>query len=190
MKINHKTQFLKQSGIRSMSAKCNAMNGINLGQGICDIPVPAVIKEQAYFAIENNKSIYSACEGILDLRTLIANKIKEFNHIDVSPENQVIVTHGATGAFLCAVNTLFNEGDEVILFEPFYGYHKHILEINGIVIKTVPIDMTSFDIDFDTLKKTITPKTRGLVICSPCNPCGKVFTKKELIESLKNYPDP
>lgn len=179
--ISHKAKNLKQSGIRAASTRCAAMGGINLGQGICDIPVPDLIKQEAYQTIAQNKNVYSPCEGVLSLREALATKLKQFNNITADPATEIVITHGSTGAFVCATMTVFNPNDEVILFEPFYGYHKGILELNGIKVKTVPIHLEDFSINFDALKKAIGPHTKGIVICTPCNPCGKVFTKKELL---------
>lgn len=178
--VSEKTKNLKQSGIRIASTRCAAMGGINLGQGICDIPTDDLIKQAAYQAIENNKNIYSPCEGVFALREAIAKKLVNFNKITVDPEKEVVVTHGSTGAFVCAIMTLFNPGDEVILFEPFYSYHKNILELNGINVKVVPINLNDFSIDLSDVKKSIGARTKGIVICTPCNPCGKVFSKEEL----------
>lgn len=179
--ISEKTQNLKQSGIRIATTRCAAMGGINLGQGICDIPTENSIKQAAYQAIENNKNIYSPCEGVFALREAIAKKLLNFNKISADPATEIIVTHGSTGAFVCAIMTVFNPGDEVILFEPFYSYHKNILELNGMKVKTVPINLDDFSIDLSDVKKIIGPRTKGIVICTPCNPCGKVFSQEELI---------
>lgn len=182
IKISDRAKKLQQSGIRASTERCNAIGGINLGQGVCDIPTPDMIKEKAYQVIADNKSVYSSCEGIIELRQAVSQKLSQFNHIKADPYNEVIITHGSTGAFVCAIMTLFNSGDEVILFEPFYGYHRNILEINNINVKTVPIDLNDFSIDINVLKNAIGKNTRGIVICTPCNPCGKVFTKSELLE--------
>lgn len=177
---SEKTKNLKQSGIRAASTRCAAMNGINLGQGLCDLPTPDNIKQGAYDAIRENKSLYSACEGILPLRQAISKKLLSFNKIKADPETEVIVTHGSTGAFVCAINTLFNPGDEVILFEPFYGYHKNLLNMHGIATRSVTINLDNLQFSIDELAEAINSKTRGIVICTPCNPCGKVFTRDEL----------
>lgn len=179
--ISEISKPLKQSGIRAASTMCRELNGINLGQGICDIPVIDEIKQAGVQAILDNKSIYSACEGALDLRQAIAHKTKQFNHISVNPESEVIACHGATGAFVCATKVLFNPGDEVIVFEPFYGYHKNILDLMNVSVVGVPINMQDFSIDLNVLKDTISPKTKGIIICTPNNPTGKVYTKEELL---------
>lgn len=179
--LSEKVKPLKQSGIRAASVRCAQVNGINLGQGVCDLPIPESIKQEAYHVIKSDKSMYSACEGIFSLRQKVATKIQKFNHINVNPETELLITHGSTGAFVCAVTTLFNPGDEVILFEPFYGYHKHILELQGMQVKTVPIHLQDYSIDINVLADAITPKTRAIVICTPNNPTGKVYSRDELL---------
>lgn len=180
-KISDRASHLKQSGIRNASTRCAALGGINLGQGICNIPTPEPIKQEAYHAIANNKNIYSACEGVMSLRVALAEKIATFNHVKVDPETQVLITHGSTGAFVSAAMTLFNPGDEVILFEPFYGYHKNILALQNINVKAVPINLDDFSIDFDQLRAAVGPRTRAIVICTPNNPSGKVYSRAELL---------
>jgi aminotransferase len=131
--------------------------------------------------MQEGKNIYSSCQGVAQLRDELAKKITKFNHYKVNPETEIMVSHGATGAFVCAVKTLFNPGDEVILFEPFYGYHKHILEVCGYTVKAIPINLDDLSVDLDELKRVISTKTKGIVICTPNNPTGKVFSKQELI---------
>jgi len=172
---------LKQSAIRSVSLRCAELGGVNLGQGLCDIPVHADIKQAAKVAIENNKNLYAPHQGIADLRMKLVQKIKNFNHIQIQSEREILISHGSTGAFVACLKSLFNPGDEVILFEPFYGYHKSLLELSGVAVRAVPISLDDFILDIDLLEKTISSATKGLVICTPCNPSGKVFTKEELI---------
>lgn len=179
--LSHLTASLRQSGIRSASVRCAALQGINLGQGVCDIPTHDNIKAAAAKAINENKNLYAAYEGVFDLRSALAQKIQNFNKVSVDPNKNILISHGSTGSYVSAVKTLFNPGDQVILFEPFYGYHKHVLELLGVHATAVNAEDENFAIDFDQLRVAITPKTRGIVICSPCNPSGKVFTREELI---------
>lgn len=181
LKTSKASETLCQSGIRAASTECERVGGINLGQGICDLPTPEAIKQAAIRALEQEKNVYSACEGVFNLRQAIANKIQSFNKITVHPETEVLVTHGSTGAFICATMALFNPGDEVILFEPFYGYHKNILELYQVHVKTVPINLIDLSFQIEDLEKAISPKTRAIIICTPCNPCGKVFSEQELL---------
>jgi len=180
MQTSMKVANIKQSGIRALSTACASMGGINLGQGLCDTPIHEQIKQAASQVIYDDKSLYSASEGLLELRQVITDKIARFNKIVVSTD-EVIVTNGATGAFVCAILSLFNPGDEIILFEPFYGCHKNIIEFHGMIVKTVSINLNDFSINLDELTKTITQKTKGIVICNPCNPCGKIFSLAELL---------
>jgi len=180
--LNPRARDVKQSEIRRASVRCAELGGINLGQGVCDIPTPQLIKERAYQAIEGNKNTYSACGGVKPLREAIAKKLKNFNKLDYDPMRQVMVSHGASGAFVCAVQTLLNPTDEVILFEPFYGYHKRILDLYGVTTRAITMGADDFSIDWTALENAITPKTRMIVICTPCNPTGKVFSKEELLK--------
>lgn len=182
MKTSKKVEKLRQSNIRAASKRCAEVGGINLGQGVCEVPTPTLIKEAAAKAINGDHNTYSPYEGISLLRQAITKKLKQFNKINMDNGLDVMVTHGSTGAYVAAVISLFDPGDEVILFEPFYGYHKGILELNGIKVKTTKVSLEDFKIDFNDLKKLITDKTRGIIVCTPCNPSGKVFTKEELLE--------
>lgn len=181
LSISEMAKPLKQSGIRAASALCRAQNGINLGQGICDIPVIDEIKQGAVQAIMGDKSIYSPCEGEVLLRQAIAKKVQSFNRFQVNPETEIMVSHGATGAFVCATKVLFNAGDEVILFEPFYGYHKNILDLMNVNVVSVPINRADYSIDVERMSEVLTPKTKGIIVCTPNNPTGKVYSKEELL---------
>lgn len=178
--LNKQAMELKQSGIRSATVRCNELGGINLGQGVCDLPIKHQVKEAACHAIQNNKNLYSYYGGVRPLRESIANKVADFNGINVDPGTQVMVTHGATGAYVAAMKLLLNPGDEVILFEPFYGYHKHVVELFSGVVKAVPLSMNDLSFSEQALRATITEKTKALVLCTPNNPTGKVFSEQEL----------
>lgn len=179
-KLSDKTNSLQQSGIRAASTRCAAIQGINLGQGICDLPIVEPIKQAAYLAIQQDHSTYSACEGLFLLRQKLAKKMHSFNQMTVDPHAEIVITHGSTGAFVAAIMTLFNPGDEVILFEPFYGYHKNILELQGLSVRAVPLCLENLTFAEADLERAITAKTKGIVICTPNNPSGKVFSKEEL----------
>jgi aminotransferase len=91
----------------------------------------------------------------------------------------VLVTSGATGGLYAACLALFDPGDEVVLFEPFYGYHVNTLLSLRVQPRAVPLAMHTWEIDFDVLRAAITPRTRAIIVNSPSNPCGKVFTRDE-----------
>ena len=171
---------LVQSDIRRMSRECERAGGINLGQGICDQPVPDSIKEAAHSAIDADRSIYSKFEGIDPLRSCIARKMQDYNGIRCDPEREVVVTVGSTGGFVAACLATLDPGDEVILFSPFYGYHRNILALCGATLKFVTLHPPDWRFDEAHLRQAFSDKTRAIVINTPSNPCGKVFTRTEL----------
>ena len=178
--ISSRLDGLVQSDIRRMSRECERVSGINLGQGICDLPTIPELIEGACDAISSSKATYSKFEGIDLLRERIARKIEHFNGYRVDPQKEIVVSVGSTGGFAAAAMATLNAGDEVILFEPYYGYHLNTLRVLGIHVKFVPLQQPDWSIDFDALRAAFGPKTRGIVVCTPSNPCGKVFTREEL----------
>ena len=180
MQFNQYFSQLTQSSIRAISKHCQELGGINLGQGVCNIPTPEPIKQAAYKAIADNKNTYVSAYGIAPLREAIAEKAQAFNKISCTMQN-VLVTNGSTGAFIAATRALFNRGDEIILFEPYYAYHKLAIDSIGLNVKTVNIDLATFAINMDEVREAISDKIKAILICTPCNPCGKVFTREELL---------
>ena len=169
-----------QSEIRAMSVECDRMGGINMAQGICDTPVPAPVLEAAIQAIRDGYNIYTRLDGIARLRTAIAAKQKRDYALEYDPESEILVASGATGGLHAAAMALLNPGDEVILFEPFYGYHAATLQ--SLRVKTVLVALAepAWALDADALRAAITPKTRAILLNTPANPSGKVFTLAEL----------
>lgn len=188
--LSNKTDGLSQSGIRSITRLVNEVDGINLGQGICDMPIPDPIKESAHRAIDADKSIYTAYEGINVLQDSIFYKVKSYNEIPCDAPDEVMVSAGSTGAFVTAVFTLLDPGEEIILFEPYYGYHRNILALTGAVTRTVPLSPGSWSPDFDRLEAAIGPRTKAIILNTPSNPCGKVWSEQELralLDILEKY---
>ena len=169
-----------QSEIRAMTQECDRMGGVNLAQGVCDTEVPEVVAEGAIRAIRHGLNIYTRMDGIERLRRAIAGKVERTLGIAVDPEREVFITNGVTGAFQAAVMALLNPGDEVLLFEPFYGYHASTLR--SIRAKAVPVALADPDwtLDVEAVRAAVTPRTRAMVINTPSNPAGKVFTRREL----------
>jgi aminotransferase len=179
LRLSEISPRIMQSEIRSMTVECDRIGGVNLAQGVCDTEVSSVVIESAIKAIRAGHNIYTRMDGLTPLREAIARKMAHYNGIHVDPESEVLVTSGATAGLYAACLALFDPGDEVILFEPFYGYHVNTLLSLRIQPKAVPMAMHTWEIDFDTLHAAITPRTRAIIINSPSNPCGKVFTRAE-----------
>ncbi|NND72589.1 MAG: pyridoxal phosphate-dependent aminotransferase [Rhodothermales bacterium] len=179
-----RTDALEQSGIRAISKLINEVDGINLGQGICDMPVPTPIKSAAHAAIDGDESIYSHFAGVRELRSRIAAKIRTYNKIPIESEENIVVSVGSTGAFVTAMMALLNPGDEVLLFEPYYGYHKHIIELIGGSVTYAPIDMSTYSVDFNQVREAISENTKAILITTPANPSGKVWSHEECLNIL------
>lgn len=180
MQLGKRLASLVISDIRSMSRACEAVSGINLGQGVCDLPTPPPIARGACDAIVENRVIYTAPEGIPPLRAGVAAKIRRFYGLDYDPMSEILVTSGATGGFASACLGLFDPGDELILFEPYYGYHLNTIIALGLSVVLVPMRPPGWALDLNALKQAITPRTRGIVVCTPTNPSGKIWTTAEL----------
>src|ERR1700739_1387741 len=170
-----------QSEIRAMTQECDRMGGVNLAQGVCDTEVPEVVAEGAIRAIRDGLNIYTRMDGIERLRRAVAGKAERTLGIAGDPEREVLVTNGVTGAFHAAVMALLNPGDEVLLFEPFYGYHASTLR--SIRAKAAPVALQAPDwgLDIAWVRAAITSKTRAMLINTPSNPAGKVFSREELV---------
>ncbi len=169
-----------QSEIRAMTAECDRMGGVNLAQGVCDTEVPAVVMEGAMRAMRDGHNIYTRMDGIARLRRAIAEQLQRTHGLEVDAEREVLVASGATGAFHAAAMALLNPGDEVLLFEPFYGYHVSTLRSMKVKAVAVALQAPEWGLDLDAVRAAITEKTRAMVVNTPSNPAGKVFTRAEL----------
>lgn len=169
-----------QSEIRAMTVESDRVGGVNLAQGVCDTEVPEVVAEGAIKSIREGHNIYTRLDGIPRLRRAIAEKTERLQGMVVDPEREVLVTSGATGAFHAVAMALFDPGDEVLLFEPFYGYHVGTLKTLRAVPVIVELEGPEWRLDLERVRAAITPRTRAVVVNTPSNPAGKVFTREEL----------
>ena len=164
-----------------MTQACVQAKGLNMAQGVCDTPVPPVVLRAAAQAMERGKNVYSRFDGLAELRQAIAKKLGQYNGIVADPETDVTVSAGATGSFHCACLALLSPGDEVVLFEPYYQYHISAL----LAVEAVPVmvKMRAPDWIFSTaeVERVITPRTKAVIVNSPGNPSGKVFSRQELL---------
>jgi aminotransferase len=163
-----------------MTVACADVGGINLAQGVCDTDPPHPVVEAGIQAIREGHNIYVRLDGIALLRDAIAQKLASFNGIEADPNANVLVTSGATGALHAALMALLNPGDECIVFEPFYGYHTSTLNSQRVKPVVVPLAQPDWTLDLDRLRAAITPRTRGMILNTPANPSGKVFSRQEL----------
>lgn len=178
--MSQRLQGIAQSEIRAMTRAANAAGAINLGQGICDLPTPAPVAQAAIAAIQDRKSTYTYAEGDGALRIKIAEKLVRVNGIVADPETDIVVTAGSAAAFTCVLHGLFDPGDELLIPEPFYGYHVGASKVAGVVPRFVELEGPSLRLTEDRLRAAVTPKTRGLVLCTPSNPSGRMLDLEEI----------
>lgn len=178
--ISRLSSEISQSEIRNMSIECDRVGGINMSQGICDLELPLPVKFGAKDAMDQGINHYTRYDGLLPLREAIAHKMAAYNKIKADPEKNIVVSCGATGAFYSACLALLNRGDEVILFEPYYGYHVSTLIAAGAVPVHVTLTPPEWAFDMKELEKVVTSRTKGIMICTPANPSGKAFSRAEL----------
>ncbi|BBY34330.1 N-succinyldiaminopimelate aminotransferase DapC [Mycolicibacter minnesotensis] len=167
-----------------MSALAARIGAVNLGQGFPDEDGPAAMLEAAQAAIADGLNQYPPGPGIPALREAIAAQRSRMYGIDYDPDTEVLVTVGATEAIAAAVLGLVEPGSDVVLLEPFYDSYSPVVAMAGarrISVSLVP-DGRGFALDADSLRRAITPATRALIVNSPHNPTGTVFTEAELAE--------
>jgi len=178
--LSRRSGRIEQAEIRSMSIECEKIGGINLAQGVCDTAVPPVVRKEASRGIEEGVNSYTRFDGLAQLREAIAEKLLTFNSIQANPETDIIVSAGSTGAFYCACLALLDPGDEVILFEPYYGYHVNTILAVEAGPRYVRLHPPDWSFSPGELEAAVTPKTKAILINTPANPSGKVFTRAEL----------
>jgi len=168
-----------ESVIREMTRLALAHNAINLAQGFPDFPCPDELKTAACEAVRADYNQYAITWGAKNLRDALAERVKKFNGMTFDPEAEITVTCGSTEAMMASMLAVIQPGDEVIVPEPFYENYGPDAEISGAVPKYVPL-AGDFSIDEEAWKKAVSRKTRAIILNTPNNPTGKIFTRSEL----------
>jgi aminotransferase len=178
--VSRRMADLAQSEIRAMTQACVSAKGLNMAQGVCDTPAPPAVLQAAQRAIEDGYNVYTRFDGLPELRQALAGKLARYNGIKADPETEIVISAGATGAFHCACEGLLDPGDEVILFEPYYQYHISALRAVEAVPVVVQMRAPEWAFALPELEQAVTSKTKAVIVNSPGNPSGKVFTREEL----------
>ena len=165
---------------KSAELKAQGVDVINLSVGEPDFATPNHIKEAATEAIDNNFTFYTPVAGTLDLRKAVCEKLKSENGLSYTPD-QIVCSNGAKQSLCNAILALVNAGDEVIVFAPYWVSYPEMVKLaeGTPVIVSAGIEQ-DFKITADQLEETITPKTKAVIICSPSNPTGSVYSQAEL----------
>jgi aminotransferase len=180
LSLSKRAERIAQAEIRAMSLECAKVGGINLAQGVCDTEVPLPIRRAAQTAIDSGVNSYTRYDGLAEMRRAIAAKMSSYNGIHADPETDITVSAGATGSFYCACLALLEPGDEVILFEPYYGYHLNTIEAVGAKASYVTMRPPDWSFTGADLESAVTRRSKAIVVNTPANPSGKVFARAEL----------
>lgn len=163
-----------------MSALAVRTGAINLGQGFPDTDGPAVVAEAAIQAIRDGHNQYPPGPGIAPLRQAVSAHQEDWYGLDYDPDTEVLITAGATEAIAASLLALCEPGDEVVTFEPYYDSYAASIAMTGATRRVVTLRPPDYVFDPDELRAAITPKTKALLLNTPHNPTGKVFSTEEL----------
>ena len=176
---------------KSKDLQAKGVDVINLTVGEPDFFTPPHVKEAAKKAVDENYSFYSAVNGYPDLLKAISNKFKNENNLDFKPE-QIIVSNGAKHSLANAILCLIDEGDEVIIPAPYWVSYAELVKLAQGTNIILPTTLeTNYKITPAQLEKAITPKTKAILLCSPSNPTGSLYSKEELkglVDVLMKHP--
>jgi aminotransferase len=181
--ISAKSMSFSESVIREMTRLCMAEHGdgcVNLAQGFPDFAAPTELKEAAVDAIRGDFNQYATTWGAKVMRDAIVAKTRHFRQVAVDPETEITVCCGVTEAMLSSILALVDATDEVIIFEPFYENYGPDCILSGATPVVVPLVPPDWHFDRDQLRQAFNASTRAIIINTPHNPTGKVYSREEL----------
>ncbi len=163
-----------------MSALATEHGAINLGQGFPDTDGPADVLQAAADALLDGRNQYPPMTGVPELRQAVAAANARFYGLDFDPATEIVVTSGATEAITASLMAVLNPGDEVVLFEPLYDTYLPVIRLLGAIPKLVRLTPPKWELPRAELAAAFGPRTKAILLNTPMNPCGKVFTTAEL----------
>ncbi|MBI4416833.1 MAG: aminotransferase class I/II-fold pyridoxal phosphate-dependent enzyme [Euryarchaeota archaeon] len=179
-RVSRRVQTFPESVIREMTRVANEHGAVNLAQGFPDFDPPEAVVDAAKKALEEGYHQYAITWGAKALRDAIADKARSFNGIECDPEENVVVTCGSTEAMMASMLALVDPGDEVLVFEPFYENYGPDAIVSGARARYVRLPWPDWTIDEEALKAAFNRRTKAIILNTPNNPTGKVFTRDEL----------
>jgi aminotransferase len=180
LRISTKASSFTESVIREMTRLAAVHDAINLGQGFPDFAAPEEVKEAARLAIAEDRNQYPITWGTKEFRDAISASYRRWYGMTVDPETEICVTCGSTEAMIAAMLATLNAGDEVVVFEPFYENYNPDAILAGVTPRHVSLRAPDWSFDEAELRAAFNDRTRAIVINSPNNPTGKVFSREEL----------
>jgi aminotransferase len=175
-----KADRFTESVIREMTRLAHLHGAVNLSQGFPDFAAPEEVKEAARRAVSSDINQYAITWGARSLREAIAAKFHALYGVPVDPEREITVTCGSTEAIVASLLAVLDPGDEAVVFEPFYENYGPDAILSGAVPRFVKLRPPDWSFDPDELSGAFGPRTRAIVVNTPHNPTGKVFTRAEL----------
>jgi aminotransferase len=178
--ISHKSQQFTESVIREMTRLALEHKAVNLAQGFPDFPAPAEVKEAAIAAIRAEVNQYAITWGARSFRQAIAERFERDTGLAIDPEREITVCCGSTGTMIASLLAVVNPGEEVVVFEPFYENYGPDAIICGAVPRFVALRPPDWSFNPQELAAAFNERTRAVILNTPNNPTGKVFTRGEL----------
>ena len=175
-----RTVEFTESVIREMTRLAINADAVNLAQGFPDFPAPAHIKQAAIDAINAEHNQYPITWGVKPLRDAIAGKYKRHYNLDLDPQREITVICGSTEGMIATLLATINDGDEVITFEPFYENYHPDLQLCGATRRLITLNAPDWTFDREELRRAFNGKTKAVILNTPNNPTGKVFTREDL----------
>jgi aspartate/methionine/tyrosine aminotransferase len=177
---SNRTRNFTESVIREMTRLAIQYKAVNLAQGFPDFPAPQVLKDAANAAIDAEFNQYSITWGAKPFRDAIAAKYRRWYGLELDPEREVTVCCGATEGMIATLLAVTNPGDEVIVFEPYYENYGPDSELCSATRRVVPLHAPDWTFDKDELRRACNNRTKAIIVTSPNNPTGRVFSKEDL----------
>ena len=180
---NHPLSYIKSppsvaiaDRVRQLTTEGTCIATLQTGEPCFD--TPEYIIQGAYTAMQNGHTHYSATQGLLELRQALAKWYEETYRIRIAP-GQILITHGAIHAVLCALNAILNVGDEVVIPEPYWPQYANMSILAGGIVKNIDTREQNGIFSKDALNAAITEKTKVLILNNPCNPSGVVYSQSD-----------
>jgi len=182
MHIDSKLPYIGTTIFTVMSALANKHNAINLSQGFPNYPSSQKLNDLVSNAMNNGFNQYAPMSGFLDLRVAISNKYDLLYNSTYHPEKEITVTAGATQAIYTAISAFVHQNDEVIIFKPAYDCYQPAIEINGGRTISIQLSAPRYKVDWTEVASKISTKTKMIIINSPHNPSGTIWSKSDMLE--------
>ena len=181
MQLSRRVESFTDSVIRRMTRISDEYDAINLSQGFPDFDPPKELMEALARAAYQGPHQYSITFGAKNFRDALAKKQEKAVGRPIDPETEIVVTCGGTEAMMCAMMTICNPGDKVLVFSPFYENYGADAVLSGADPVYIPLTPPEFSFDLSLVEKGFKEGAKALILCNPSNPCGKVFTEEELL---------